>query len=453
MLTSAVRPKACAFEALRAREFGRLDEQGLAYLDYAASALYADSQVEALAERLRAGVFGNPHSQHAASRVSESDLHDARAATLRFLDADPDVYAVIFAANASGAMKLVGESYPFSPTRGLILSADNHNSVMGLREYARANGASVSVLPLADDLTLDEPRARLSRAAEARAPGLLAFPFRSNFSGVAHPLALIAEGRRLGYDVMLDAAGLGAAGGLSLRAHPADFVAISFYKIFGLPTGLGALVARRDALARLRRPWFSGGAVAYVSVAHDRHQLLPGHAGFEDGTPDFLAAGAVSDGFAFLDQVDRPALSDRLAGMAADLRRRFEGLRHANGAPLVTIYRPAATCGPTLTFNVLDPRGAVLPYVAVEAEAVKASIALRGGCFCNPGAGEAALGLSGPETALCLDRLGGAFTPAEFSRCLGGRPVGALRLSLGLPSVQRDLDRVVDMVSAFAEMR
>ena len=42
--------------------------------------------------------------------------------------------------------------------------------------------------------------------------------------------------------------------------------ALSYYKIFGYPTGLGALLARKDALKILRKRYFGGGAVA-VSVA------------------------------------------------------------------------------------------------------------------------------------------------------------------------------------------
>jgi len=42
--------------------------------------------------------------------------------------------------------------------------------------------------------------------------------------------------------------------------------ALSYYKIFGYPTGLGALLVRRDVLPLLRKRFFGGGTVA-VSVA------------------------------------------------------------------------------------------------------------------------------------------------------------------------------------------
>jgi molybdenum cofactor sulfurtransferase len=41
-------------------------------------------------------------------------------------------------------------------------------------------------------------------------------------------------------------------------------MAVSFYKMFGYPTGVGALVARKSFLAKLRKPYFSGGTVEVV---------------------------------------------------------------------------------------------------------------------------------------------------------------------------------------------
>ena len=57
------------------------------------------------------------------------------------------------------------------------------------------------------------------------------------------------------------------------RWHP-DFVSLSFYKIFGYPTGVGCLLARKRALAKLHRPWFAGGTISVASVQGDRYFLV-----------------------------------------------------------------------------------------------------------------------------------------------------------------------------------
>src|SRR6266566_8110660 len=41
----------------------------------------------------------------------------------------------------------------------------------------------------------------------------------------------------------------------------AAFVPLSFSKIFGYPTGVECLLARKAALAKLRRPWYAGGTI------------------------------------------------------------------------------------------------------------------------------------------------------------------------------------------------
>ena len=90
---------------------------------------------------LEAGIFGNPHSAHGPSRASSAMLESARERVLRYFDVDASTHAVCFTANATGAIELVGESYPFAPT-GLLLAADNHNSVNGIREFAARAGAA-----------------------------------------------------------------------------------------------------------------------------------------------------------------------------------------------------------------------------------------------------------------------------------------------------------------------
>lgn len=41
---------------------------------------------------------------------------------------------------------------------------------------------------------------------------------------------------------------------------------VSFYKMFGYPTGVGALIAKKEFLGKLERRWFSGGSVDFVQA-------------------------------------------------------------------------------------------------------------------------------------------------------------------------------------------
>ena len=449
MLTAAATETQISFAALRDREFSRLDAQHHAYLDYAGSALYGDSQLRAHHALLHDGLFGNPHSDSMPSRASTDVIASARRAVLEFLDVDESTHDVCFTANTSAAIKLVAEGYSFSRRSACLLSVDNHNSVNGIREYARRRGARVRYMPLDDELRLVGAESFIDAESESGG-GLVAFPAQSNFSGVRHPLGLIATAQARGFDVLLDIAAFVSTHAFSLRQWPADYVAMSFYKLFGYPTGIGALVARRSALMRLRRPWFAGGTVLFASVAADTHRLRPRHEGFEDGTPNFLGIAALDAGFALLAEVGMARLSEHVTELSGILIEELRALRHSNGTPVVRIYGPANTTGRggVIAFNVCDWSGKPIPYTRVETRARHAGVSLRGGCFCNPGASETAFGLDPARVAACLDDLGGSFTPERFAAC-SNAAVGAVRASIGLANNREDIERAVEVVASF----
>lgn len=438
------------FEALRASEFSRLDACGTVYLDYTGSALYAESHLRAHERFLEQHVLGNPHSENPASAQATRAVEEARRDVLDFFRADPEEFTVVFTSNASAALKLVGESYPFRPGSRFTLLEDNHNSVNGIRVYAERAGAETIYLPIDAQLRLDRSVPLPSAGA---GPSLFAYPAQSNFSGVRHPLELATEARRLGYDVVLDAAAFVPTSALDLSSIDADFVCVSFYKMFGFPTGLGALVARREALARLRRPWFAGGTVEYVTVQTRAHRLLRGAAGFEDGTPDFLGIAALRGGLSFLRELGMGTVSRRVAQLTVRLLEILERAHHPGGEPAVRIYGPRTMerRGGAVAFNLLHPDGRPVPYGEVERAASSRNIALRGGCFCNPGAAERALELPAREMLECLEAIPhGSFTLAELARCLGGSvAVGALRASVSIPTTDADLDRLEAFLADF----
>ena len=137
-----------------------------------------------------------------------------------------------------------------------------------------------------------------------------------------NPLSLLKYASNLGYHTLLDAAALAPSSKISLRATPADAMAVSFYKMFGFPTGVGCLVAKKSFLRQLKRPWFAGGTVEVVQVpgstftaAREVHEqfevqfpspslrcdVLKPFRG-QDGTINFASLGAVTRGLDMLSQ-------------------------------------------------------------------------------------------------------------------------------------------------------
>lgn len=442
-------------DELRAREYSRLDEQGHVYLDYTGGGLYADCQVRSHADLLLSSVLGNPHSFNPTSSYTTDMVERCRRRVLDFFNAPPDEYVCIFTANATHALKLIGESYPFSGGDEFLLSYDNHNSVNGIREFDRARGARTSYIPVVppDMRVCDEVLDReLDRLGEGR-NGLFAFPAQSNFSGVHHPLEWISRAHERGWDVLLDAAAFVPTNRLDLSLHAPDYVAVSFYKIFGYPTGAGALIARRDSLDKLQRPWFAGGTITVASVQADKYFLAPGAEGFEDGTLNYACLPAVEIGLDFIDSLGIETIHGRVVCLAAYMISKLTGLRHGNGDPLVRIYGPQGMemRGGTVTVNLYDRGGRVIDHRIVEKKANEHNISLRTGCFCNPGAGELALGLSKGEMIRCLHHPGSRMTLDQFWQCIDNKSTGAVRLSLGLVSNYADVRALLDLIEEFID--
>jgi len=441
-------------DEIRAAEYSRLDRQGHVYLDYTGGALYAECQLRDHIALLNNGIFGNPHSKNLTSTAMTELVEHTREYVLRYFNASPEEYMVIFTPNSTGALKLIGESYPFESGDNYLLAFDNHNSVNGIREFARAKGATVTYIPLRlPDLRMDSEY--LTQALALAVSGknnLFAFPAQSNFTGVQHPLEWIGEAQLKGWDVLLDAASFAPSNRLDLsRWHP-DFVDISFYKIFGYPTGTGCLLVRRTAAQKLRRPWYSGGTITFSSVVAFDHYLTPGPAGFEDGTVNYLSIPAVEIGLKWIESIGIDMIHTRVMCLTGWLIGQLLALHHSNGRPLIKLYGPPNLHmrGGTVQINFFDCDGGLVDCNDVEKLANERKISLRAGCHCNPGAREVALGFTKEDLTPCFQGKDD-LTFEQFLHVINGKTTGALRASIGLATNFADVYKYVQFAKTLID--
>jgi len=136
--------------------------------------------------------------------------------------------------------------------------------------------------------------------------------------------------------------------------------------------------------------------VNFTTVHGQRHVLSSGEAGFEDGTLNYLSIPAVEIGLRHLARVGIETIQTRVNCLTEWLLTELLALRHGNGREMVRIYGPGVRVerGGTITMNFYDPGGLLLDYRRIEELAGHEGLSLRTGCFCNPGAGETAEGLT-----------------------------------------------------------
>uniref|UniRef100_A0A182N1H7 Molybdenum cofactor sulfurase n=1 Tax=Anopheles dirus TaxID=7168 RepID=A0A182N1H7_9DIPT len=443
------------------QEFSRLADK--CYLDHAGTALYGESQLRAVQELLAGGLFCNPHT----SRTMEDLIDLVRYRVLRWFNTRSSEYGLVFTSGTTASLRLVGESFGFSgdggpdePPGSFVYLRDSHTSVLGMREIVRTD----RVRPIERADLLQVLNTAPDGARVRHRPSLAVFPAQCNFNGVKYPLELVELIERNGlrgygedaFHVCLDAASHVSTSPLDLTRYRPSFVCVSFYKIFGYPTGLGALLVRKDA-ERLLLPgkrYYGGGtvkiALSGASAFHEKRDTLADR--FEDGTINFLSIAALLPCMDTLGRLVPGATMERIQRHTFQLARycyrALEALQHANGGRVVELHHDTAfgdpgTQGAIVNFSVRNDDGGYVGFAEVACMAANHGIYLRTGCFCNPGACQRLLRLADADL---LRHYRAGHVCGDANDLIDGQPTGSVRVSFGYGTRPADVDRLVAMI-------
>uniref|UniRef100_A0A0N5AU66 Aminotran_5 domain-containing protein n=1 Tax=Syphacia muris TaxID=451379 RepID=A0A0N5AU66_9BILA len=279
----------------------------MAYLDYAGTGKPSEAQLKAIADDLLHLNLSNPHSKHPSGKYTSEIVDAVRSRYLRVpqqnrffvlnhnclllrilehFNVSLKTHSVIFTSSATEALRVVVEAFDFgnchescvcknglsNDDNGIFAYlTDSHTSVVGMREIARKNCNCVCVINDIDEIRNLKPDDGKDAKIAKDTYNLFAITAMSNFCGRKYPMDVIDKIRQWkpGHSfVCVDAAAWVSSSAFDLSKYDADFVAVSFYKIFGYPTGVGALIVRRDAGSRLKKHYFGGGTVKLVF--HDK---------------------------------------------------------------------------------------------------------------------------------------------------------------------------------------
>lgn len=450
------------------------------YLDYTGAGVYQKRQLEEAFSDLSQHAYGNAHSENPSSMRTGRIVDEMRSRVLRHFNVTEAEYTVIFTSGATGALKLVAESFPWTNNSRFVYLRQNHNSVLGIREVALDQGATFEPIPESEmsDGTCNELFGGSPCAAGAAGAGgsthrkkvlltdfpdstynLFAYPALDNFAGVKYPLEWInmfhersrGEAGTGNWLVLLDAAAFVPTHTLDLSRYPADFVTMSFYKMFGYPTGLGALLVRNEVTEVMQKTFFGGGTVS-VSIC-DKHfcQLIQNPCTkFEDGTVSFLAISEIEQGLRALENItgtprgaDMSAITDHTYALTRWMYTQLAAMKHANGAPVFRINGKHGDAdarhvqGSIVNLLVLHPNGTAVGYHEVQERTSDAHIHIRTGCNCNPGACYDYLGLSSEEVIQYSIHKTSCHDDNDTTD--SGKPLGAVRVSLGYLTTFEDV--------------
>jgi selenocysteine lyase/cysteine desulfurase len=168
-----------------------------------------------------------------------------------------------------------------------------------------------------------------------------------------------------------------------------------------------------------------------------------GAAAFEDGTIDYLNIPAVEIGLKHIESIGYDVIYERVHCLTGWLLKNLSEMKHSNGTPLVRIFGPTQMDGRggAVTVNFYDQNDQLQNHQWIEQQANKINISLRTGCFCNPGAGEVAMGVSRIELDVCFTSPGheDRLSKDDFRMCFDGKSMGAVRISVGMVTNFKDI--------------
>ena len=421
------------------------------YLDHAGTTLYSKVLMDRFHSDMMGSLFGNPHSASPSSQLSTQLVEDTRLQLLRFFNADPMEYDLVFTANATAAIKLVMEAFR-AQDGGFWYGyhVDSHTSLVGVRESAEEHRCFESDGEV-------ERWIETSGQDTATRTKLFAYPAQSNMNGRRLPLdwtSRIQSASTSRCYKLLDAAAYASTSPLDLGTLDVkpDFVALSLYKIFGFPD-LGALVVRKaSAHIFSGRQYFGGGTVdMVVSLKEQWHapKTSTVHEQLEDGSlpiHSIIALKAAiqthSELFGTMQQVAR-----HTEMLAQRLHDELAAMKHSNGVPAATVYGDRESpCGPVVAFNMRNSQGDWVSTYEVEKTATVKRIHIRTGGLCNPGGIATSLGLEPWEMRdnfFSGQRCGGE------NDIMNGKPTGMVRVSLGAMSVLGDVENFLCFIKEF----
>jgi cysteine desulfurase/selenocysteine lyase len=303
-----------------ATEFPVLAQEGLVYLDSAATSQTPRSVIEAM-DRYYTEYRASIHRGVYPLAAEATEAYEvAREKVAAFTGSTAG--ETVFTRNGTEAINLVAYTLGLTPEDTVVVTQMEHHSNIVPWQLQRSR---LEWVPITDDGLLDMDALD---AALAKRPKLVAATHVSNVLGTVNPIAEIARRAH-------EAGALAIVDGMQAVPHmpvdvkelDVDFYAWTGHKAYG-PTGIGVLHGKRHLLEEM--PPFLGGGHMIARVTEDLTTFAEPPAKFEAGTmmvAEAIGLGAATD---FLSGIGMDAVwehSRDVTGYAVERLREVPGLK------------------------------------------------------------------------------------------------------------------------------
>ncbi|MCI5680841.1 MAG: cysteine desulfurase [Paludibacteraceae bacterium] len=338
------------FPILREQVYGR----PLIYLDNAATSQKPQVVLDAMLDAYTHWNANIHRGVHHLSQVATKHHEDARAHVAGFLHAH-SAKEIVFTKGTTDSINMLafsfGEAFVHAGDEILVSQLEHHSNIVPWQMLCERKKATLRVIPLCDDLSLDleafktllTPRTRLISVAQV-----------SNVLGIINPVSeIIRLAHAQNIPVCIDGAQSAPHLPIDVQALDCDFFVCSAHKMYG-PTGLGVLYGKEQWLNVLPPAEGGGEMIEHVRFEHTTYNQLPYK--FEAGTPDFIGSYAFSAALSYMEQIGM----DAIAQHEADLSNYAEQqLAQIQGVKVYALGLPKAG---VVSFNVFRGDQLIHPF-------------------------------------------------------------------------------------------
>ena len=162
-----------------------------------------------------------------------------------------------------------------------------------------------------------------------------------------------------------------------------------------------------------------------------------------------LKIPAIKTGLDFLTGIGMENICTQIKLLSDKFLKSVLPITHDNGQPLIKLYGPqnSENRGANFLINLFDDAGSQYPCTFIEQLAGENNLSIRTGCFCNPGIDE----LNNSISELQLRQYFTSRTDGDYEDMISvlGKTRGAIRISLGLPANESDIQRFITFCKRF----
>jgi cysteine desulfurase / selenocysteine lyase len=285
----------------------QVNGRDLVYLDNAATSQKPRAVINALVDYYT-GYNANIHRGiHTLAEKATKAYEQTRETAKHFINA-ATTEQIIFTRGVTEGINLVASSYAkVFLTKGdeiIISGLEHHSNIVPWQLACEATGASIKVIPVKDNGTLDIEAYKALLSGKTK---LVAVNHASNSLGTINPVKDIIDlAHEVGAVVLIDGAQSGAHLPIDVQALDCDFYCLSAHKMYG-PTGTGILYGKK-ALFEKMPPYHGGGEmIKEVSFEKTTYNDLPYK--FEAGTPNIADVVAFHYAMTFILETGREVMA------------------------------------------------------------------------------------------------------------------------------------------------